>query len=59
MHGIQYDSPRKLRSVVNGLVRGIAEHYGEAVQINETRCMLRGDGSCAIVVNVGPQDERL
>lgn len=49
---IRYDSPRRLCSVGKGLVRGIAAHYGDAIVLDETFCMLRGDSYCNIAVTV-------
>ncbi|HEX6641758.1 MAG TPA: heme NO-binding domain-containing protein [Thermoanaerobaculia bacterium] len=47
---ILYTSPRKLCSVAKGITRGIARHYNEPITIDETRCMLRGDVDCLLVV---------
>lgn len=50
---ILYTSPRKLCSVAKGITRGIANHYGEAITIDDSRCMLRGDGDCLLIVKKG------
>ena len=47
---IIYTSVRKLCAVAKGIVRGVAAHYGETVEIDEVSCMLRGDTSCTLQV---------
>ena len=47
---IVYTSPRRLCALARGLVLGVAEHYGEALEIAEDRCMHRGDAECRIRV---------
>jgi Haem-NO-binding len=49
---ITYTSPRRLCSVARGIVRGMAAHYGESIDMTEPACMLRGDADCQIVVRV-------
>ena len=45
-----YTSPRKLCPVARGISRGIAAHYGESIDIEDVRCMHRGDEDCLMVV---------
>jgi hypothetical protein len=45
-----YASERRMCGVAKGLVRGIAAHYGERVQVDEESCMLAGDSTCSIAV---------
>jgi predicted hydrocarbon binding protein len=45
-----YTSQRRLCGLARGLIRGLAAHYHETVELDETRCMLRGDPCCLIVV---------
>lgn len=47
---ILYASPRRLCAFGIGVVRGIADHYGERVEITQPTCMLRGDSHCEIAV---------
>ena len=49
---IRYASARRMCGVAVGIVRGVAAHYGEPVQIDEPRCMHRGDPECEIRVRV-------
>jgi hypothetical protein len=49
---IIYDSERKLCSVAKGIAQGVAEHYGEKVEISDLACMLKGKPSCTIAVTV-------
>jgi len=47
---ITYSSPRRLCPVGVGIIKGVAAHYGEAVTVRQTDCMLRGNKECAILV---------
>jgi len=47
---VTYTSPRKLCAVGRGICRGIAKHYGESIEIEDTRCMHRGDSDCLMMV---------
>lgn len=41
-----YASPRRLCALAEGLITGAAGHYGERVEIRQSRCMHRGDDQC-------------
>jgi tRNA A-37 threonylcarbamoyl transferase component Bud32 len=45
-----YNSARRLCPLALGLVRGIAAHYGETVNVTEPSCLLRGDPFCSFVI---------
>jgi hypothetical protein len=47
---IEYASQRKLCSLATGIVRGIADHYQEKVEISQTSCMLHDAPKCTIRV---------
>ena len=47
-----YASERQMCGFAKGIVRGIASHYGESVEIADEACMLRGDATCRLVVRV-------
>jgi hypothetical protein len=47
---VAYESPRRLCAFGVGVIRGIAAHYGEAVDIRQPLCMHNGDARCEIVV---------
>ncbi len=47
---IVYASPRRLCALARGIVRGIAEHYRERVEIAETGCMRAGAPACTLEV---------
>jgi len=47
-----YSSRRRLCLLATGLLRGLARHFGETVEIEESGCMLRGDPFCAFVIRV-------
>jgi hypothetical protein len=51
---ITYTSDRQLCRLLEGLVEGTAEHYGEQVSIDEAQCMRRGDAACVFHVEVEP-----
>jgi predicted hydrocarbon binding protein len=43
---IVYRSPRRLCTMLRGLVEGTARHYGEDAEIEERTCVHRGDDEC-------------
>jgi hypothetical protein len=45
-----YDSPRKLCRLAKGIIRGIAAHFDENVQIVEHGCMLVGAPKCVLQI---------
>jgi hypothetical protein len=47
---VSYTSERRLCSLLEGLVRGTAEHYGETIVVEEVQCMHRGDPGCVFTV---------
>jgi heme-NO-binding protein len=47
---IVYTSPRRMCSLLRGLVEGTAQHYGERVHIEERTCMHQGAGACRFEV---------
>ncbi|GAC1686888.1 MAG: hypothetical protein NVS9B3_05360 [Gemmatimonadaceae bacterium] len=47
---IVYHSERRLCAVAEGIARGLAEHFEETVEVEQTRCMERGDAQCVIRV---------
>ncbi len=53
---ITYTSDRRLCDLLEGLVHGTAEHYGERATIEQPQCMLRGDLACAFFVEIESGD---
>jgi predicted hydrocarbon binding protein len=51
---IVYESERRMCDVAVGIIRGVADHYGEQVEIHQRRCMQRSDDHCEIVVRQLP-----
>lgn len=51
---IIYESQRRMCDVAVGIIRGIAGHYVETVEITQHRCMHRGDACCQIEVRKLP-----
>ena len=49
---VRYASARRMCGVAVGIIRGVAAHYGEQVQIDEPHCMHRGDAECEIRVRI-------
>lgn len=47
---VLYRSRRRLCALAKGIIRGIARHYRERVQVIEETCMHRGAAECRIVV---------
>lgn len=47
---MHYASPRRLCGLAEGFVVATAEHYGESVEVDQPRCMLRGDERCVLRV---------
>lgn len=45
-----YASERQMCGVAKGIIRGVASHFGETVEIDEESCMLTGDGTCNLAV---------
>jgi hypothetical protein len=48
---ISYTSERGLCDLLEGLVHGTAEHYGEELQLEQPQCMHRGDIGCVFFVS--------
>lgn len=48
-----YSSPRRMCSFAKGMIRGIARHYGEHVNIEESACARLGAPVCLIDVATG------
>ena len=55
-HGVlvSYTSRRGLCRLLEGLVHGTAEYYGERIELEELQCMHRGDAGC--VYSVTPEE---
>lgn len=45
---LTYDSPRRMCGLAKGIGRGLARHFGEAIEISESACMHRGAPACVI-----------
>jgi hypothetical protein len=50
---IGYVSYRDLCPFAEGLVQGAAEHFGEPVAVEQTRCTRRGDEKCVLFCRFG------
>ena len=51
-----YSSGRQLCLLAKGITRGLADHYGETILIEETSCMHKGDPFCCLVIQDGSND---
>jgi predicted hydrocarbon binding protein len=49
---IRYESPKRWCALGKGLIQGIADHYGERIQVAEERCMSQGEPFCELVVTL-------
>ena len=47
---MHYASQRRMCGLAEGFVLGAAAHYGETVEVDQPRCMLRGDEHCVLRV---------
>lgn len=47
---LTYQSRRKRCDFAEGMILGAAEHYGQTVEITQTRCMMLGDDECVLRV---------
>lgn len=47
---ISYTSDRRLCDLLEGLVNGVAEYYGERFEVTQPMCMHRGDAGCSFFV---------
>jgi predicted hydrocarbon binding protein len=47
---LTYDSPRRLCHFAKGIIRGIAAHFGERIQVTERQCMLEGATECVLQI---------
>jgi hypothetical protein len=45
---LDYLSVRNMCTLAEGLVLGVADHYGETVVVDQPNCKLRGDSRCTI-----------
>ncbi|NBW86021.1 MAG: hypothetical protein EBR23_04120 [Planctomycetia bacterium] len=45
-----YSSRRRLCVLAAGLMRGMARHFGEKIDVSETSCMLKGDAFCSFTI---------
>jgi len=55
---VSYTSDRRLCDLLVGLVLGTAEHYGEAIVVEELQCMHLGDPGCVFTVMRPETEER-
>ncbi len=49
---VTYTSARKMCALGRGIIKGIARHYGEQVSVSDVNCMLKGDPTCKISVQL-------
>lgn len=49
---VVYTSPRRLCFLAEGIARGMAGHFREAIAVLQTECMHRGDARCLISVRL-------
>jgi hypothetical protein len=49
---VVYASPRRLCGLAAGIMRGLADHFGETITLEQTSCMNRGDPFCTFAVRL-------
>ena len=54
---VSYTSDRRLCTMLEGLVHGVSNHYGDTVEIEQIQCMLRDDPGCVFTVLRAPDAE--
>jgi hypothetical protein len=47
-----YRSERKLCALAEGFIRGAATYYGQSVELEQPRCMHRGDDECRLRIRL-------
>lgn len=52
---LDYRSARRMCGFAEGLIAGAATHFGERVQIEQPRCMHRGDELCTLQCRFEPE----
>jgi predicted hydrocarbon binding protein len=45
-----YASERRMCGVAKGIARGLGDHFGESIEVDEESCMLMGASSCSIAI---------
>ena len=55
-----YSSDRKLCKLAIGIIKGLADHFQEVIEIHKDSCMLHGDPFCTfrLIRNVAKQDTK-
>lgn len=53
---IRYGSDRELCKLAEGIIDGVADHYGESYHVTHDSCQLDGDPHCDFVVRRGTPD---
>lgn len=52
-----YESERKLCDLTVGLIQGVSAHFHERIDIDEERCVKRGDGACRFHLTFASRSE--
>jgi predicted hydrocarbon binding protein len=45
-----YASERRMCGVAKGIARGLGDHFGESIEVEEESCMLTGASSCSMAI---------
>ena len=53
---MRYQSDRRLCALVEGLLDGVATHYGVPIAREQTSCMLHGDAACVFDLSFPPRE---
>jgi hypothetical protein len=48
---LEYESPRRLCHLAEGLILGVGDHYGESLSVHQSACRLEGGDRCSIQVD--------
>ncbi len=47
---LRYSSPRRLCVLLEGMIRGVGDYYGEELHLSETECVHHGGGECVFEI---------
>jgi hypothetical protein len=53
---MRYSSSRRLCHLVEGLIEGVAQHFGDPITYRQSSCMERGDGACEFELTFPPRE---
>lgn len=49
-----YNSKRRMCAFVKGIIKGLGQYYHTQIELEEPRCLLKGQSDCTLIVRVVP-----